>query len=94
VGAGQVNLSWTAPEANGSAVSDYVISWSEAGTATTADDGWSAETTSTIDGLTSGRDYEFRVAGGSSITDYVIQRSGAASRGPRSATVSRRRVAA
>ncbi len=63
VGAGQVKLSWTAPSGNGSAITDYTITWSEDGAAwQTANDGPSTETTYTLDGLTSGRSHEFRVA--------------------------------
>ena len=63
VGSGEVQLSWTAPAANGSAITDYVVQRSLDGTTWTAvDDGVSAATTAKVSGLTGGTPYQFRVA--------------------------------
>ena len=59
---GDVVLSWTAPAANGSAITDYVIEYSTNGTTwTTFSDGTSTATSATVTGLTLGTSYQFRV---------------------------------
>ena len=60
---GEVVLTWTAPAANGSAITDYLIEYSLDGGVTwvTFTDGTSAATTATITGLTVGTSYVFRV---------------------------------
>jgi large repetitive protein len=63
VGSGQVKLVWVAPAGNGSAITDYVIERSIDGTTWTAvGDGVSTATTATVQGLTNGTAYGFRVA--------------------------------
>lgn len=60
---GEVVLTWTAPAANGSAITDYVVEYSLDGGVTwvTFTDGTSTATTATITGLTVGTPYVFRV---------------------------------
>ena len=60
---GEVVLTWTAPAANGSAITDYLIEYSLDGGVTwvTFTDGTSTATTATITGLTVGTSYVFRV---------------------------------
>jgi Fibronectin type III domain len=60
---GDVVLSWTAPAANGSAITDYVVQYSPDGGVTwlTFADGTSTSTTATLTGLTIGTTYSFRV---------------------------------
>jgi hypothetical protein len=56
-------LSWTAPTAGDSAITDYVIQYStDDSTWTTFDDGVSTATTATVTGLSDGTTYYFRVA--------------------------------
>ena len=56
-------LSWTAPTAGDSAITDYVIQYStDDSNWTTFDDGVSTGTTATVTGLTGGTTYYFRVA--------------------------------
>jgi hypothetical protein len=61
---GTMNLTWSAPEDDGgSAITDYVIERSTDGVEWTAVvDGESTATSSTVDGLTNGSSYSFRVA--------------------------------
>jgi hypothetical protein len=61
--AGSIDLSWTAPAANGSAITDYVVEYSSDGgvTWTTFVHTPSTATTITITGLTAGTQYQFRV---------------------------------
>ncbi len=62
LGSGQVKLDW-APSLAPEGVTDYVIEWTADGeTWTTVDDGVSTATTTTIDALTNGTSYGFRVA--------------------------------
>lgn len=62
-GSGEVMLAWTAPAANGSAITDYAIESSGDGvTWTTVDHAASAGTAVTVGGLTNGSPYSFRVA--------------------------------
>jgi hypothetical protein len=60
---GEVVLTWSAPAANGSAITDYVVEYSLDGGVTwvTFTDGTSTATTATITGLTVGTSYVFRV---------------------------------
>lgn len=60
---GEVALTWAAPAANGSAITDYTIEYSLDGGLTwvTFTDGQSTATTATITGLTAGTSYVFRV---------------------------------
>ena len=65
VGAGRVELSWSAPASDGNAaIKDYVVQWSSDGgrTWTTYTHAASAATRLTIQQLQSGRTYVFRVA--------------------------------
>jgi len=60
----QVALSWTAPNANGSAITDYIVEYkltSEPTTWTTFADGTSTSTSATVTGLTNSSAYDFRV---------------------------------
>ena len=67
--AGSVDLSWTAPAANGSPITDYVIEYSSDGgvTWTTFVHTPSNATTITVTGLTAGAQYQFRVKGVNSV---------------------------
>jgi hypothetical protein len=58
------SLSWTAPDSNGSPITDYFVQFSSNGGAswTTFTDGISTLTSTTITGLTNGTAYVFRVA--------------------------------
>lgn len=62
--AGSVNLSWTAPAANGSSITDYTIEYSVDGGATwqTYSHSPSASTSVTLTGLVPGANYLFRVS--------------------------------
>jgi titin len=63
VGSGQVALSWTAPAGNGKPLTGYVIEQSVDGTVWTAvADAPSTATAFTVDGLTNGIRYSYRVA--------------------------------
>ena len=64
IGDGQIAISWIAPAANGSPITDYVIQKSnDAGvTWTTFTDAVSAATSAPVTGLTNGTGYRFRVA--------------------------------
>jgi large repetitive protein len=78
VSSGQVKLTWTTPIDNGSTITDYVIESSTDGqTWTAVDDGMSPSVTSTVRGLTNGRNYQFRVAAvnalGQSVSSATIQ---------------------
>ncbi len=75
---GTANVSWTTPTSDGgSAVTDYVIEYSVAGsgTWTTFTDGVSTATSATVTGLTAGNAYEFRVTAkniiGSSLASFA-----------------------
>ena len=63
-GSNQVTLSWTAPAANGSAITDYVIEYSSAGGTNPVTFTRAASTaiTATVTGLTNGTSYVFRIA--------------------------------
>jgi hypothetical protein len=63
VGAGEVHLTWTIPtDVGGLTIDDYVIEWSIDGTTwTTIDDGVSVATGFSLNGLTNGATYWFRV---------------------------------
>ena len=62
------NLSWTAGSTGGSAITDYVIEYSNDNSSwTTFSDGTSASTTAVITGLTNGALYYFRVSAVNSI---------------------------
>jgi len=63
-GNSQVALAWTAPNANGSAITDYVVEYklsSEPTTWTVFADGTSTSTAATVTGLSNGSSYDFRV---------------------------------
>jgi subtilisin family serine protease len=62
-GDGVVRIVWSAPSANGSAVTDYRVEYSVDGGATwaTANDGEGTNTTVTVTGLANGTNYTFRV---------------------------------
>jgi len=64
VGDGQVSLSWTAGDDNGSAITDYVIEYkiSSAGSWSTFSDGVSTNTSAIVTELTNGVLYNFRVS--------------------------------
>jgi titin len=59
----QVALTWTAPAANGSAITDYMVEFKTVAAATwsTFADGTSTATSATVTGLTNGTAYLFRV---------------------------------
>jgi titin len=62
-GAGRARLTWTAPDSNGSPLTDYIVQRSTDGaTWTTIRDGVSTATATTVSGLTNGTRYQFRVA--------------------------------
>jgi large repetitive protein len=62
IGSGQVRLSWTARQSNGSEITDYLIESSTDGqTWTAVDDGVSGDPTYMVDGLTNGTAYQYRV---------------------------------
>jgi subtilisin family serine protease len=63
IGSGQVKLSWTAPSAPATPITDYVIEQSSDGTTgwTVVADGVSTATTYTVGGLQNGTTYWFRV---------------------------------
>jgi len=61
----QVSLSWTAPNANGSAITDYIVEYkltSEPTTWTTFADGISTTASTTVTGLSGSSAYNFRVS--------------------------------
>ena len=62
-GTGEINLSWTAPAANGSAITNYIIEYSTDGgvTWTTYTRPASTTTSATLTGLVPGGNYTFRV---------------------------------
>jgi Subtilase family/Fibronectin type III domain len=67
-GSGEVQLGWTAPADNGSAITDYAIESSVDGTTwTPVADGVSSATTFTAAGLTNGAEYRFRIAAGNGV---------------------------
>ena len=57
-------LTWSAPAANGSAITDYVVEFAVSGSASwsTFADGTSTTTSATVTGLTPGTAYDFRVS--------------------------------
>lgn len=63
-GIAQVTLTWVAPAANGSAISDYTLHYRATGATNwiTLNDGISLNTSSVIIGLTNGTSYDFEVA--------------------------------
>jgi hypothetical protein len=63
-GIAQVTLTWVAPAANGSAISDYTLHYRVTGATNwiTLNDGISLNTSSVIIGLTNGTSYDFEVA--------------------------------
>lgn len=74
-GAGQVSLTWSAPNNRGAAISDYVIQYSINGSSwTTFDEGVSASANATITGLINGTLYYFKVAAINEIgtSDYSV----------------------
>ena len=76
-GNGQVQLNWTAPNDNGSAITDYIIEDKNgAGSWLTFDDGISASTSTVVTGLTNGRSYSFRVSAvnvdGTSVASTIV----------------------
>jgi hypothetical protein len=58
-------VSWTAPDANGTAITDYIVQYSTSSTfassVTTFSDGTSSTASATVTGLTNGTTYYFRV---------------------------------
>lgn len=63
-GNAKVDLTWTAPDAGSSPITDYLIEYSDDGGATwtTFDDGVSPATSGTVTGLSNGVEYVFHVA--------------------------------
>jgi anti-sigma factor ChrR (cupin superfamily) len=63
-GTGNVDLTWTAPPANGSPISDYFVEWSTDGFGTVAGSSnvGSNTTSFSVSPLTSGTPYQFRVS--------------------------------
>lgn len=61
----EVDLTWTAPSSNGSAITDYIVEYklsSEPTTWTAFSDGTSTSTSATVTGLTNDSAYDFRVS--------------------------------
>ena len=73
-GNASVSLSWTAPSANGSAITDYKIYYatSEGGTYTLFSDTVSTTTSVTVTGLTNGTAYYFKVAAVNAVGDGAL----------------------
>lgn len=73
-GNGQVSLSWTAPSANGSAITDYKIYYatSAGGSYTLFSDTVSTATSVTVTGLTNGTAYFFKIAAVNAIGDSAL----------------------
>ena len=73
-GNASVSLSWTAPSANGSAITDYKIyySTSASGTYTLFSDTVSTTTSVTVTGLTNGTAYFFKIAAVNSVGDSAL----------------------
>lgn len=61
---GEIALSWSAPNTNGSAITDYTVEYSsdDGGNWSTFADGTSTNTTATVTGLTNDTEYLFRVS--------------------------------
>jgi hypothetical protein len=80
-GNASVALSWTAPSANGSAITDYKIYYatSEAGTYTLFSDTVSTTTSVTVTGLTNGTAYYFKIAAVNSVGDSALSAASASS---------------
>lgn len=60
----QIDLNWTAPNDNGSTITDYVIEYKESALPTYSifADGVSVATTASVTGLSNGTSYDFRIA--------------------------------
>ena len=73
-GNASVSLSWTAPSANGSAITDYKIYYatSEGGTYTLFSDAVSTTTSVTVTSLTNGTAYYFKVAAVNAVGDSAL----------------------
>jgi hypothetical protein len=73
-GNASVSLSWTAPSANGSAITDYKIYYatSVGGTYTLFSDTVSTNTSVTVTGLTNGTAYFFKVAAVNAVGDSAL----------------------
>ena len=86
--AGTVNLSWAAPAANGSPITDYLVEYSSDGGVT-----WqvfahpaSAATSITVTGLTIGTQYQFRVKAINGVGAATVSASSAAVSAPAAPT--------
>ena len=80
-GNASVSLSWTAPSANGSAITDYKVYYatSAGGTYTLFADGTSTGTTATVTGLTNGTAYYFKIAAVNAVGDSALSAASTAS---------------
>jgi hypothetical protein len=80
-GNGSVSLSWTAPSANGSAITDYKVYYatSAGGSYTLFSDGTSTTASATVTGLTNGTSYYFKIAAVNAVGDSALSAASTAS---------------
>lgn len=73
-GNAQVSLSWTAPSANGSAITDYLVYYatSAGGSYTLFGDGTSTSTSATVTGLSNGTAYYFKIIAVNSVGNSAL----------------------
>ena len=73
-GNASVSLSWTAPSANGSAITDYLVYYatSAGGSYTLFGDGTSTSTSATVTGLSNGTAYYFKIIAVNSVGNSAL----------------------